>query len=187
MRLRVSHSAQQRPRVPFSFPIRRISLSACSSFSTTAQKRHVGLPLRRWAVGLRHRTQGFGGMLFLATFAHSAPQRPASAASGCSVENASSCATDLRGSLTNSIAGPSVTPSAVVITCRRGRVPAIGCGRISARTNPVAASFGPLLGPAPGSTLLRTSAMPSFGPGKWKQAQSVPLPRSEAPNRLLGS
>jgi hypothetical protein len=57
---------QQRPRVPFSFPIRRISLSAFNSSSLTLQRRHVGLPLRRRVVGFPQRMQGFAGMVFLA-------------------------------------------------------------------------------------------------------------------------
>jgi hypothetical protein len=46
----------------------RISLSAFNSSSLTLQRRHVGRPLRRRAVGLPHRMQGFGGMDFRAIF-----------------------------------------------------------------------------------------------------------------------
>jgi hypothetical protein len=45
--------------------MRRISLSASSSVSTTQQRRHVGLPSRLREVGLSHRTQGLGGNLCL--------------------------------------------------------------------------------------------------------------------------
>src|SRR4029079_18945905 len=52
---------QQRPRVFFSFPIRRMALSERNSSSCTRHKRHVGRPPRLRSGGRPHRTHGLAG------------------------------------------------------------------------------------------------------------------------------
>ena len=64
------------PRVPFSLPLLRVSLSALRSLSSIQQPRHTGRPSRRRLVGFSQRTQGFAGIMRFTVILRASASKP---------------------------------------------------------------------------------------------------------------